>query len=161
MRGEGKDKQVETHIIKHPGKHRMAKMKEKEKKERGDTRETEGVIFVPHTADSSLQRSLQKVDDEVTSALKMPRTRYVERAGTTLAELLIKKDPWREMKGGCDRRDCMICASQGGKGTSCRKENVVYTIECKICEGGQENEGGGGEEEIPLAIHLSRKSLLR
>ena len=40
-----------------------------------DTREIEGVVFIPHTFDSDLQRLLQKTDDKVTSALKMPRTK--------------------------------------------------------------------------------------
>ena len=66
--------------------------------------------------------------------MKIPRTRYIERAGTTLADLLVKKNPWLELKGGCDRLDCLICACSGGKGISCRRENICYTIECKLCE---------------------------
>ena len=37
-----------------------------------DNREIEEVVFIPRTSDSDLQRLLQKTDDSVTSALKMP-----------------------------------------------------------------------------------------
>ena len=105
----------------------------------------EGVVFLPHTSNSGLQRVIQKADDQVTQALGMPRTRYVEKGGTTIKDLLVKKDPWYKLGGGCGRTTCHICMSQGGKGTSCRKEGVCYEIECKVCEG--EKEGGGGEGE--------------
>ena len=97
------------------------------------------------TKGSSLQKVVQKADDQVTKALAMPRTKYVEKGGTTLKYLLVKKDPWFKMKGGCGRSTCHICISQGGKGTSCRRENVCYKIECAICA--RESEEGGGEEE--------------
>ena len=74
-----------------------------------DNREIEGVVFIPHTSDSDLQRLLQKTDDSVTSALKMPRTKYVEQAGTTLKDLLIRKNPWHRLGGGCGRPSCHLC----------------------------------------------------
>ena len=98
------------------------------------------MIFLPHTSESDLQRLLQKTDDEVTKALKMPRTRYVEKAGVTLKDLLVKKNPWYSLGGGCGRPSCHICLSQGGKGTSCRREATCYKIECKLCD--QKEEGG-------------------
>ena len=58
-----------------------------------DDRPVEGVVFIPHTMDSDLQRRIQKADDKVTKALKMPRTRYVERAGVTLRDTLVRKNP--------------------------------------------------------------------
>ena len=84
----------------------------------GDNRPVEGVVFVPHTADSDLQRKLQKVDNDVTKAQQMPRTRYVERAGVTLRDLLVLKNPWYRLRGGCGRPSCHLCLSQKGKGTS-------------------------------------------
>ena len=99
-------------------------------KEAGDTREVEGVVFLLHTKGSSLQKVVQKADDQVTKALAMPRTKYVAKGGTTLKYLLVKKDPWFKMKGGCGRSTCHIYISQGGKGTSRRRQNVCYKIEC-------------------------------
>ena len=66
----------------------------------------------------------------------MPRTRYVEGAGTSMKDLLVKKNPWQELKGGCGRASCHICLSQGGKGSSCRREGVCYKLECNLCENG-------------------------
>ena len=43
-----------------------------------DSREVEGVTFLPHTRNSNLQKVIQKADDQVTKALGMPRTKYVE-----------------------------------------------------------------------------------
>ena len=107
------------------------------------------MIFLPHTAGSELQKLLQQTDDEVTKALGMPRTRYIEKGGSTLKDLLVRKDPWYRLGGGCGRTSCHICHHQGGKGTSCRREAVCYRIECLICDkrsGGSNNEeaGGGG-----------------
>ena len=83
-----------------------------------DTREIEGVTFLPHTKGSSLQKVLQKANDLVTKALGMPRTRYVEKGGLTLKDLLVRKDPWYRLGGGCGHPTCHICMSKGGKGTS-------------------------------------------
>ena len=135
---EKSDKGQRLPILKHPRASKRSSNRPGEKI--GEVRETEGVIFVPHTQNSSLQRALQKVDDEFSSCMKIPRTRYIERAGTTLADLLVKKNPWLELNGGCNRLDCLICASSGGRGTSCRRENVCYTIECRLCESVAEGE---------------------
>ena len=104
-----------------------------------DDREIEGVIFIPHTSNSNLQRVLQQTDDLVTRALGMPRTRYVERGGLTIKDLLVRKNPWFRLGGGCGRPTCHVCQSQGGKGTTCRREGTCYQIECKQCD---ELEGG-------------------
>ena len=65
-----------------------------------DSREVEGVTFLPHTRNSNLQKVIQKADDQVTKALGMPRTKYVEKGGTTLKDLLVRKDPWYKLEGG-------------------------------------------------------------
>ena len=111
-------------------------------KEEGDTREIEGVIFLPHTTNSALQRVLQATDDKVTKALGMPRTRYVEKGGLTYRDILVRKNPWFRLGGGCGRPSCHICISQGGKGTTCRREGAVYRVECKLCERGEGIVGG-------------------
>ena len=158
--GEKNEKKSDTEqklpILKHPGVKKTHSARPGEKA--GEVRETEGVVFVPHTQDSSLQKALQKVDDQFTSCMKIPRTRYIERAGTTLADLLVKKNPWLELKGGCERLDCLICASSGGKGTSCRRENICYAIECKLCEVAGEESSGEGTLEKNL---LNEKKIVR
>ena len=114
--------------------------RKEEPKVKQDEREIEEVMFIPHTSDSDLPRLLQKTNDKVTSALKIPHTKYVEQAGTALKDLLIRKNPWHRLGGGCGRPSCHLCQSQGGNGTSCRREGTCYKIECSICdkeEGGQ------------------------
>ena len=71
--------------------------------------EVEGVIFVPYTEKASLKNNLQSVDDRVTKTLRIPRMRYVERPGTSLAASLCEKDPWYRLGGGCRRKDCPVC----------------------------------------------------
>ena len=97
-------------------------------------RDFDGVIFVPHTQGSSLQKTLQKIDDDFTKCHGLNRTKYVERAGTTLRDTLVCKNPWYALQGGCKRPTCHICNSNGGKGANCRKEGACYTIECKMCD---------------------------
>ena len=120
-----------------------------------DTREVENVTFLPHTGGSSLQKLLQRTDDKVTRALGMPRTRYIEKGGLTLKDLLVRKDPWFAIKGGCDRPTCHICKSQGGKGTSCRREGACYRIDCVKCEKGEE-EGLEGVRKTSYIGETSR-----
>ena len=99
-----------------------------------DDRPVEGVIFVPHTTESDLQRKLQAVDNEVTKALKMGRTRYVERAGTKLKDKLVNKNIWIKNNGGWGRVICYECKSTKGTGISCRLEWVCYELVCLKCE---------------------------
>ena len=100
----------------------------------GEVRETDGVVFIPHTDGSALQRILQVEDDKFTETMRLPRSRYVERAGMTLRDILVKKNPWYQLQGGCGRADCYVCLSNGGKGTNCRREGACYSITCKICD---------------------------
>ena len=106
-------------------------------KEEGDTREIEGVIFLPHSTNSALQRFLQAADDKVTKAFGMPRTRYMEKGGLTYRAMLVRKNPWLRLGGGGVRPSCHICMIQEGKGTMCRREGTVYRVECKLCERGE------------------------
>ena len=104
-----------------------------------DDRDVEGVIIIPHTHSSSLQKSMQARDDAVTKALGMPRTRYVERGGVTLKDMLVNKNPWQQLNEGCNRSNCHLCSCQKGGGISCRREGVCYRLECLQCENGGGN----------------------
>ena len=100
-----------------------------------DNRPVDVVAFLPHTHKSQLRDLIQKVDDTSTKFLKAGRTKYVERAGTSMGSILVKKDPWYQLNGGCQRPLCYHCNnSSHGKGIKCRQESVVYTIECKVCQ---------------------------
>ena len=66
-------------------------------------------IFIPYTRDSSLKKSLQKIDDTLGECLGSPGVRFVERCGgQTLMDLLATNNPWaRTFK--CGRRSCLPC----------------------------------------------------
>ena len=55
------------------------------------------------------------------------RYKYVERLGSTVGDLLVKADPWKEH---CGRKTCLPCQSAPGK---CGKQGVVYSITCETC----------------------------
>ena len=73
----------------------------------------EGVVFIPYTEGGKLRKELQDVDDEMTKMMQMNKTKFVERAGTKLFDILCTKDPFYELEGGCKRIHCQICITQG------------------------------------------------
>ena len=77
----------------------------------------------------------------LTKAMRMPRLRYIERPGRTVADSLVEKDPWYRLQGGCSRETCQVCYWQKGKGIPCAKENVNYKLECVVCEEAKNNIG--------------------
>ena len=74
----------------------------------------EGVVFIPYTKEGKLRKELQRVDDELTKVMRMDKTKFVERAGTKLFDILCTKDPFYELGGGC-KQDCHICRTQAGE----------------------------------------------
>ena len=64
----------------------------------------------------------------------MARTKYIENAGVKLSSKIIVKNPWVAINGGCGRKLCHTCKSTSGKGISCRKEGITYSVTCKLCE---------------------------
>ena len=99
-----------------------------------DSREVESVVFIPFTKGSTLRKQLQDEDDKVTKILGIPRTKYIEKAGNKISSQIIVKNPWVAIKGGCGRKLCYACKLTAGKGISCRKEGINYSITCKLCE---------------------------
>ena len=99
-----------------------------------DSRKIKGVVFIPYTKGSTLRKAIQTADDKTSKLLGLDRTKYVERAGIKIASLLVRKNIWLELQGGCQRPKCYVCKSQHGKGISCRLENICYQITCSICE---------------------------
>ena len=104
------------------------------------------MIFVSFTSGGKLRSRLQNEDDKLTRAMRMPRLRYIERPGRTVADSLVEKDPWYRLQGGCSRETCPVCYWQKGKGIPCTKENVNYKLECMECE--REKEGGKEKEGV-------------
>ena len=97
------------------------------------------------------------------------KIKVVEKTGTTLKEVLLKSNPFKQQR--CGREDCMVC-KQAGKGP-CNAHGVAYEIECQGCENkyvgetarnaytrGTEHAGGLRESrrEISIMEALRRES---
>ena len=54
----------------------------------------------------------------------------IESAGNTLERMLVNKDPFDGNQ--CEDENCLVSKSEDNK-INCRKNNVGYRIECKIC----------------------------
>ena len=83
-------------------------------------------MFIPATPKSELKK---RYEDEIKkSKIKI---RVVEKAGSSLKDILQKSDPLGDRE--CtDPENCFIC-STGGKG-NCRRENITYKIKCDYCD---------------------------
>ena len=90
----------------------------------------ESIIFVPATHNSSLTKTLQKIDDEFVRMNNLNRCRFIERNGLKLIDLLGCKDPWG--KTPCERTECWSCKDEDSMGC-CRTEGVTYSILCLGC----------------------------
>ena len=87
-----------------------------------------GLMFVVMTRGSKLIKSLKEIDDSL-SQVTGNKTRFVERAGRQLGELLTKADPWEG--GPCHKKNCKVCPGEGvGK---CGIRNIIYKNSCIEC----------------------------
>jgi hypothetical protein len=114
---------------------RWKEKREKGKKWQGDFK---SVIFVPFTRDSKLCKELQKTEERLRiGGREEYKIRIVERAGPTIGQKIIKKNPFKTQD--CGDKKCFPCNSVEEKDkkkrrVSCRKNGVGYSIYCKICE---------------------------
>ena len=89
---------------------------------------------MPHTPQSALARRIQKEEDKISKALKLPRVKIVERGGKTLMDMLARPNPWASQP--CGREGCWVCKTEEGQKSSgkCNKEGIVYRIQCMTCK---------------------------
>ena len=74
-------------------------------------------------------RSMRKGEEQI-QKVTGDGIRLVERAGTPLEMILVKKDPWS--KDRCSDMNCPVCR---GRGTSiCKRRNIVYSHSCNRCK---------------------------
>ena len=83
------------------------------------------VMYVEATPDGEMRKRIQKLSD-----MHQMKIKVVERAGTTVKQMLQRSDPF-EVKG-CGRRDCLVCSSE--KKVDCRTSGCVYELVCKECD---------------------------
>ena len=82
----------------------------------------ETVLFVDATPESVVKKRVETVVKRNGMKVKV-----VERAGTTMKQMLQKSDPFPLT--GCGRRMCVMCENE--MGVDCRTRGCVYEIECK------------------------------
>ena len=86
-------------------------------------------IFVPTTPGGKLVKMMRQVaEKEAKEGLKF---KILEVGGRTLKSELQMSNP--TATAGCGEEDCIGCNIERGKGGKCRKNNVNYEIECKLC----------------------------
>ena len=89
-------------------------------------------IFVPTTPNGTLAKMMRKVCEE--EAKEGIRFKILESGGITMKSQLQKSNP--NETPGCSDEECLGCASERGKGGKCRRNNVNYEVECKLCPEG-------------------------
>ena len=64
------------------------------------------VLFIERTGGGKLAADLRHADRELMTTIG-DFTKIVEKAGTPLGNLLVKKDPWGD--SGCGKEQCKVC----------------------------------------------------
>ena len=90
------------------------------------------MLFLPCTPNSELMKRVRNTDREFRRGTGIKRVKFVERAGSTIADLLVSGNPWGDQK--CGRKDCFICVSEKESMKHCMKENALYKIQCIECK---------------------------
>ena len=118
------------------------------------TQETEAILLVAYSVGGCLARAVQKAEDNFSSVVNARRIRIVEKGGLKLSNLLCRSDPGASART-CRDPKCVTCGSrtwyweqekearrQGAAlpkvlskpgGGSCRREGVLYTLQCLDC----------------------------
>ena len=90
-------------------------------------------IFVPTTPGGKLMKMMRKVAEE--EAKEGIKFKIMEVGGKTMKRVLQKSNP--TATPGCDEEDCIACKPERGKGGDCRKNNVNYEMERRLCPEGE------------------------
>ena len=86
-------------------------------------------IFVPATPGGKLAKMMRQVADK--EADEGVHFNIVEMSGRRLKAELQRSNP--TATPGCGKEDCIACKEGAGKGGNCRRGNINYEIECKLC----------------------------
>ena len=87
------------------------------------------VLFVQRTVGGNLLREMRKREETIRKSTGN-NIRLVERAGTPLEQILVKKDPWSKYR--CPGINCFVCLSEGK--SICMKKGIIYMHECALCK---------------------------
>ena len=89
-------------------------------------------MFVPSTPRGELVKKLRETDKKFREGTKIRAIKFVERAGVSLTDTLVSRNPWGDKK--CGRGECFICRGEKGGIKDCMKESVLYNIKCDDCK---------------------------
>ena len=86
-------------------------------------------IMVPSTPNGELAKMLREVvEREKEEGINF---KIIESGGRAVKNIVQKSNP--TATPGCADSDCLPCRGGRGKGGSCRKSNVQYSMECNQC----------------------------
>ena len=88
------------------------------------------VLFVPYTPGGELASRLKSAELELRD-LCGNKVKIIERAGVSLKQILVKTNPWSDLK--CGRPKCLICQS-GDKAGYCKARGITYMTSCLQCK---------------------------
>ena len=91
------------------------------------------VIFINPTSNSELLKLLEKTEAS-NKISEDKRIKFVEKNGSKIIDILKKQDPFAS---NCEKHDCLACVSSdpsNNKLTNCRKNNVMYEMQCLNCK---------------------------
>ena len=108
------------------------KIENRERVREDDDAEVETVLFLPSTPHGKLMKKLKETDRIFRMGTNIKRIKFVERSGTSLQDMLVSGNPWRDIK--CGREKCFICRSLKGGMGACTNENALY---CPVRETGE------------------------
>ena len=91
---------------------------------------TRAVLFVPQTPLGELARRIREDLQRMENLTKF-RLKVVERAGTSLQNLLSQTSIWRGIP--CGREECVPCCQGGEEIPPCTRTSVVYENICVTC----------------------------
>ena len=86
-------------------------------------------MFVPRTPHGALLKSLKEIEMRINST-GLRRVKLVEEGGLTLADQLVKSNPFSSPT--CNRGNCQVCLFKGSRG-QCQSRSVTYSNTCLKC----------------------------
>ena len=92
------------------------------------------VMFIDSSSNDELI-NLMKQTEKKHMISEKDRIKFVQKNGTKIVDFLKVNDPFQ---GNCSKFDCLACRGKDDevikKFTNCRKSNVGYSIQCKLCQ---------------------------
>ena len=102
-------------------------------------------------------------EEKIMENLTGYRVKYVEKAGTSIGDLLCRSDHWAGRL--CGREACLLCNTKQATGEnlrqSCTKRNVVYEIWCHTCKQADERraeEQGRDAKKIKIFKYIGESA---